>query len=67
MIYGLDLRFYMRSWLKLDEGVDYTFKQFLEDVKEEIEEEVKEFWTENGLVFDEEIEFKVIRWIHKWI
>lgn len=61
MIYGLDLRFYMRSWLKLDEGVDYTFKQFLEDVKEEIEEEVKEFWTENGLVFDEEIEFKVIR------
>ena len=61
MIYGLDIRFYMRAWLKLDEGVDYTFKQFLEDVKEEIEEEVKEFWTENGLVFDEEIEFKVIR------
>ncbi len=61
MIYGLDLRFYMRSWLKLDEGVDYTFKQFLEDVKEEIEEEVREFWTENGLVFDEEITFEVIK------
>lgn len=54
---GIDLRFYMRSWLKLDTSISYTFRQYMKEIKEEMEIDMKKEWARHGHVLTEEVTF----------
>lgn len=54
---GIDIRFYMRSWLKLNSSITYTFRKYLEEVKEQMIGEMKNEWAKHGHVLTEEVTF----------
>lgn len=54
---GIDIRFYMRSWLKLNTSVTYTFRKYLEEIKEQMIDEMKNEWLRNGNVLTEDVVF----------
>ncbi len=54
---GIDIRFYMRSWLKLNTSITYTFRKYLEEIKEQMIDEMKNEWLRNGNVLTEDVVF----------
>ena len=54
---GLDLRFYMRSWLRLDTSISYTFRKYMEEIKEETLDEMRHEWAKHGFARSEKVVF----------